>query len=182
MRFRLRKANGKTYRKHLCTKCDDEYQKKYTKPQGVKDRNRKSYLKRKERRARGEIVEIFLLEDCRRIDRKKGIKSDLDSEYIAEIIKDGCAYCGDIESRIGLDRIDNSLGHMKGNVNACCMRCNLIRRDMPYEAWLIVAPTMKIARESKAFGNWNVLFGNKKKTERGPDDKATGCYPAQPQG
>jgi hypothetical protein len=53
-----------------------------------------------------------------------------------------------------LDRIDNFIGHVKTNVQPACIRCNYLRRDMPYEAWLIVAEGVRQARKAGAFADW----------------------------
>jgi hypothetical protein len=53
-----------------------------------------------------------------------------------------------------LDRVDNSIGHIKSNVVPACTRCNYTRRDMPYEAWLLIAKSMRKAREAGMFDNW----------------------------
>jgi hypothetical protein len=71
------------------------------------------------------------------------------------VIGEPCVYCGEAEARRSLDRIDNSKGHTKANVVGSCERCNYVRRDMPYEAWLAVAPGMRIARELELFADWN---------------------------
>ncbi len=70
------------------------------------------------------------------------------------MISDPCSYCGSTELRMTLDRIDNDLGHLKSNVIACCTNCNYFRRDMPYLAWLKLAPGMREARELGLFGTW----------------------------
>lgn len=53
-----------------------------------------------------------------------------------------------------LDRIDNSLGHLQSNVLPSCERCNMVRRDMPFPAWLVVSKGMKEAYESGLFEGW----------------------------
>ena len=49
-----------------------------------------------------------------------------------------CTYCGNVmlgsytvrhPDQWTLDRIDNDYGHNKGNVLACCLKCNLQRRS-----------------------------------------------------
>jgi hypothetical protein len=53
-----------------------------------------------------------------------------------------------------VDRIDNNKGHLLTNVVPACLRCNLARGDMPYEAWLCLVPGLKEAREKGLFGAW----------------------------
>lgn len=40
------------------------------------------------------------------------------------------------------------------NVNVSCIRCNLIRRDMPIQAWEKICPAIRKAREDNLFGTW----------------------------
>jgi hypothetical protein len=53
-----------------------------------------------------------------------------------------------------LDRIDNTIGHVKTNVKPACIRCNLLRRNMPYAAWLMLVPAVKKARKFGLFDGW----------------------------
>ncbi len=110
---------------------------------------RKAKLRRKNK------PEKAILSDLKFSDKKKNLGSnDLDVEFVLATTKNGCFYCGDSKTRISLDRIDNSKPHNKDNVNPCCLRCNLMRRDMPYEAWMKLAPHIKQIYEEGLFGDW----------------------------
>jgi 5-methylcytosine-specific restriction endonuclease McrA len=80
--------------------------------------------------------------------------NDLTLEFVQDAIKDGCTYCGETTLRMTLDRIDNDLAHKQNNVVPSCIRCNYARGNMPYEAWLFLAPGMEAARKANAFGDW----------------------------
>jgi hypothetical protein len=54
---------------------------------------------------------------------------DLTAEEILVFITQPCVYCGTFTDNRGLDRIDNSLPHIKGNVQTACTDCNLMRGD-----------------------------------------------------
>jgi len=65
--------------------------------------------------------------------RKKKEFTLTEDEYNSEIAKP-CYYCQDLFGKdkgfgIGLDRIDNSIGYLPGNVVSCCKCCNLTRGD-----------------------------------------------------
>jgi len=75
-------------------------------------------------------------------------------EFIQNLISQGCIYCGETTLRMTLDRKDNDLAHVKTNVVPACIRCNYARGNMPYEAWLFLAPGMRAAREAGVFGDW----------------------------
>lgn len=47
-----------------------------------------------------------------------------------KMLSSECVYCGDnYMPNLGLDRIDNSKGHLKSNVVTCCYECNTARSD-----------------------------------------------------
>jgi len=81
----------------------------------------------------------------RAIDKKKGIEFNLTVNWYKENI-DGkaCHYCGDNESKIGCDRIDNKQGHVKLNVIPCCKLCNVTRMDnFTYNEMIILGETIR---------------------------------------
>lgn len=87
-------------------------------------------------------------------DKRKGRENDLDIAFVKEMISNPCRYCGRNAKFMTLDRIDNSIGHVRSNVVPCCRRCNLVRNSMPIEAWVVVAEGMKKATEMGLFGDW----------------------------
>lgn len=99
-------------------------------------------------------VEKWIYEDSRREDVKAGRENDLTLEYIAKSIQHGCLYCGENAIRMTLDRIDNQIGHTVVNTVPACIRCNYMRRNMPYRAWLVICPAVRLARELGAFEDW----------------------------
>lgn len=52
---------------------------------------------------------------------------DLTADEILTFITQPCVYCGTTKENRGLDRIDNSLPHVKGNVQTACGDCNIMR-------------------------------------------------------
>lgn len=122
-------------------------------------RERKEYMKEYACRISGwrkskQHVERWILQDARKWDAKHGMKFDLTKEFIQKMIKNGCEYCGENNLRMTLDRIDNTKGHTKDNVRPACIRCNYLRRDMPYQAWLRLFPVVREIRELGLFGEW----------------------------
>ena len=82
----------------------------------------KASNKRYSRTDRGSAV--FLRNAYQRVDA-----CDLTSKEIYELIVQPCVYCGTTENPRGLDRIDNALPHVKGNVRPACAPCNFARGD-----------------------------------------------------
>lgn len=95
-----------------------------------------------------------ILGDARRADKKRRRANDLDIDFIRNAICQPCSYCAEESLRMTLDRIDNSKGHTKGNVLPCCIRCNMARGNMPFEAWQYLVPGVRSARTAGAFGTW----------------------------
>lgn len=124
-------------------------------------RIRKSDREKQERMS-GHDRDKYIYADCKKADLKKDLHFNLDRSFIRDLIAPGCSYCGETDIRyLSLDRIDNSKGHTKDNVVAGCMRCNYVRGDMPYEAWLLLAPKMREARENDLFGDWHGPMANR---------------------
>lgn len=67
---------------------------------------------------------VFLRKAYQRIDA-----CDLTTAEVLEMISMPCVHCGTTDLPIGLDRIDNSKPHIKGNVAPSCAPCNFARGD-----------------------------------------------------
>lgn len=83
--------------------------------------------------------------------RRKKIEFSITKDSFKVYTKNNCEYCNSPPYKTqkkrrctpytynGLDRIDNSLGYIEGNVTTCCEICNKAKRDMPLEefiAWI----------------------------------------------
>jgi hypothetical protein len=157
--FGSRRVNGKKYKKHVCSSCSTRERKRFG-----RDKEKWALANRRYRQRAWENPKNrakFVLRDITKFDKKRGFQSDLDLDAVKGIISCSCTYCGETELKIGLDRIDNGRGHMRDNVVAACPRCNYLRRDMPYRAWLMLVPSVRLARESGAFHGWDG-FGRKR--------------------
>jgi hypothetical protein len=82
-------------------------------------------------------------------DKKKGFGNDLTLEFVRTTVESPCTYCGSSEEPRGLDRLDNSLGHLQSNVVPCCGTCNFTRGDRytPEEFALIGAAIAQIRKQ-----------------------------------
>ena len=132
----------------ICRLCDNknrvERYKKTPRSRARRDRiNAKARGWRKDRLR----VDKQILKDSRGNDKKKNRKNDLTHEFIRLEIMKGCSYCGDIDCRMTLDRIDN--------VIPSCVRCNYIRRDIPFDAWMVMVPSVREARIKGLFRSWD---------------------------
>ncbi len=137
----------------LCQPCRKVYNRGWY-AEHKEDACRKARNNRKVSRAKAIFVSTYYS------DRRKGREHNLDEATIEEIIADGCIYCLDKSSKMTIDRIDNSGGHIKSNVVASCCRCNWFRRDLPYEVWMLFVPVLRDARERGLLDGWNPATGN----------------------
>ena len=154
--FYVRMVNGSKAIKSICKLCENKRRWPRQKKRGeTYTKYNKAYdHKVSEWRRSGVDQDRWIWRDTRGWDRKHGFEPELTREEIRELIASGCLYCGETNLRMTLDRIDNSKGHCRGNVNPACIRCNYARRAMPYEAWLCLLPGLKEAREKRLFGDW----------------------------
>jgi|SRR5665213_3012806 len=71
----------------------------------------------------------------------------LSEDTVAELTKRNCHYCNGAPKQIsspkkvpwiynGIDRVDNSVGYVEGNVVPCCSTCNYMKRTMGVETFL----------------------------------------------
>jgi hypothetical protein len=95
-----------------------------------------------------------ILNNCRKADKLLGLKTTITREEIRELISKPCEYCETPEEKMGVDRKDNSRGHMPDNTVPCCLRCNALKRDMPWEAWIFLVPKIREAMQLGLFGDW----------------------------
>lgn len=157
--FYIRNEKGRAYFKSLCKKCDGVRRSKYRRDSAdpIKNTLRAERAKKKKRDERRDNIDPgkYILKDCRSSDKKKGRIGDLDRSFIDTMISKPCSYCGDINNKMTLDRIDNDLGHLKSNVVPACYRCNLFRGNMPYQAWICFSPVLKEVRLAGKMDGWN---------------------------
>lgn len=82
-------------------------------------------------------------------DAKKGRVFSVSFEEFKALSQMPCFYCGEERSNVcrhdkyfgefvynGLDRVDNALGHVVGNVVACCKTCNKAKLEMSVDQFL----------------------------------------------
>jgi hypothetical protein len=153
--FGNRTCNERVYLRSQCRKCESKKRKRCNTSPGAARKSQEKYLKKiSYMRANNIDVDRWILQDSKQSDKRKNLENNLDREFIREKIKDGCVYCGEAENRLTLDRIDNTIGHIKDNVVCACIRCNYIRGSMPYEAWNMLIPGIRKAKEKGYFGDW----------------------------
>ena len=86
----------------------------------------------------------------RSYDKAKGFDNDLTEDFATRLTTLPCEYCGTAEQIRGLDRIDNSLGHLQSNVVPCCHRCNTTRMDnFTHAEFKLLGPTLALIDKAR---------------------------------
>lgn len=66
----------------------------------------------------------------------RGYVVNLSLEDFSGIVATPCAYCGESEKRIGIDRIDNTKDYTKENSAPCCKTCNYMKKTMSVQDFI----------------------------------------------
>jgi len=75
---------------------------------------------------------------------------DLKFTDILDLIKKPCFYCDDTLDRIGTDRIDNSIGHIKTNIVPSCHSCNNSRlNNWSHQEMKLIGSAIKIIKQKR---------------------------------
>lgn len=82
---------------------------------------------------------------------RRKLEWNISIDDYSNLIKLPCNYCKNlfgkqVETGIGLDRLDNSLGYQFTNVVSCCRNCNVLRSNLlsPEETTLVVELIIKL--------------------------------------
>lgn len=79
--------------------------------------------------------------------KKRGLPFELPEMLAWDLVTDACYYCAAKTDRPnGIDRVDNTLGYVEGNVVTACRRCNVAKNDMSVAEFL--AWVNRIAKRS----------------------------------
>ncbi len=72
--------------------------------------------------------------------KQRGLAYELSKDEVLALVQARCHYCGDTgKPYVGIDRKDNNVGYVQGNVYPCCKRCNWAKGTEDYDefvAWL----------------------------------------------
>ena len=81
----------------------------------------------------------------------RGLAFELDKNYFYALTQKKCCYCGTKPSQVrkpreakklssyiynGIDRLDSSVGYVRGNCVPCCGTCNMMKREMDFQFWI----------------------------------------------
>jgi len=149
--FYTRTSGGKVYLASFCKRCDAR---RVRNPEYIKRKYKRHGEWAKRTRLLNQLQDKWIWTDSRKSDKIHGRENTMTRDFIRQLIKKGCSYCGEKTLRMTLDRIDNARGHTNDNVVAACVRCNDIRGNMPHSAWLCLCHGLRRARRQGLFADW----------------------------
>lgn len=138
-------SRGIGYYSSYCKTCDVK-----RKQERVSNFSKETYEKLKEYGRNWHKINKHksLLTVYKKFDFHRNLENDLTKEYIKEKILKSCSYCG--HPSTGLDRIDNSKGHLQSNCISCCWECNTARNDnFSYDEMLIIGKSIKQIKDNR---------------------------------
>lgn len=150
------------YRRTLCRTC------KYMRERMAREANpvfSKRYNDHQKRLYENNRV-FYKMRAYQSVDRRLGRKSITRQECIELLHDASCFYCGcDDLNQLGLDRIDNALGHEVANVVPCCSKCNNILGDIPYAAKLKLKDGLRAIAEEGLLADWTIPTVRRKESK-----------------
>jgi hypothetical protein len=157
-------GSDKLYRSPHCRSCMNKASRKRAIKRHGKNRSpaqkrnrakkRKVLAQARRDQVRGPIVAKLIIYQSRFRDKSNGLETDLTRSFVEKLISGPCHYCGEMQLKMTLDRIDNDVGHTVLNVLPACIRCNVVRNNIPFKVWELMVPVMRRAREEGLFGHW----------------------------
>lgn len=130
-------------RSSVCKICHLEITRNYKRKKRESEEYRKEEsMKQKERRVR--LWQNTLLHDC----RSRKLEVDIDVDYINYLFEtqNGKCYWFGVDliptinkkhpNQPSIDRLDNNIGYIKGNVVLSCYSANIGRNETDHQTWL----------------------------------------------
>lgn len=121
---------------HVCSTCYEEKPKEeFTFYKGAKGKQTREHRCKEclaYRARQGRLTAHSLYGQAVGTAKRRGLRWDIPEEEYAALRARPCDYCGFPVSPmgVGLDRLDEHLGYLLGNVVPCCVECNLARGVM----------------------------------------------------
>ena len=101
--------------------------------------------------------------------RRKGLEFTLSDSEIKNLLDGNCRYCGSEPCGIskkglkgsytysGIDRVDNTLGYVGGNVVSCCKQCNMAKGVMTEDQFMLKIQAFALTRRMR-LTSLNILY------------------------
>lgn len=146
--------------RNVCKKCKNKKQIASIKNNPERLKKYKEYHK-KYHKENNHIGKVKSYRTSDRKNKRESITLEEFKEMLAKTPK--CFYCGHSDPPdLGLDRLDNTLGHLKENVVICCEKCNHILTDLPLPAKLCLKEGLRKIEKDNLLLNWTIKTKRKK--------------------
>lgn len=144
--FYPRKDRSFGFRPH-CISCCKELSKTGWGKTSKEAKDRKNYVRKFDLHQRANA----LMSTYRRTDAKKGLAFNIDKITMLRRLDSECVYCGDsYMPNLGLDRVDNSIGHVHSNIVTCCYECNTARSNLfTFDEMKIIGQAIKKIKSTR---------------------------------
>lgn len=154
--FAAKMSRGVNENRHICIQCaKEEYREKYgwsTRTKTRQDRQMtgaSAYRITPMGRARRAIRRYDKIDAC-----------DLTPEEMLAMLGAPCVYCGTTVEDRGLDRLDNALPHVKGNVHPACAACNVARGNrFTVAEMMVIGAAIATVRAARPLGYKEPILG-----------------------
>lgn len=98
-------------------------------------KNHKEEINAKNAKWRKESVKGQFM-TCRRGAEIRNLDFLISLDEFEKTIRKPCNYCGTVEERRGIDRIDSNIGYLSNNIVPCCYPCNWMKNDLTVNEFL----------------------------------------------
>ena len=152
----------KGIRRNICYSCKGKKERLTRKTNPMREAKYKAYqsIYYKNNSWRGKV------KSYQSSDRRKNLQS-ISSFQFQELLRKNkvCHYCEENDLRyIGLDRLDNNLGHEPDNVVLCCEKCNNILGDLPNSEKQVLRFPLKEIKDKGLLREWVIPTKRRKQS------------------
>lgn len=105
----------------------------------------------------------YLEKNIRRDSKRRKIEYNLNYAEFESLVTGECFYCGRKPSSLfqervgskcrcyynGIDRVDNTIGYLSGNVVTCCRVCNKSKHTQTYDDFVLMCHKISLMHQIK---------------------------------
>lgn len=84
--------------------------------------------------------------------KRRGLIFDISLKEFIKITSSKCHYCG--EDGYGVDRLDSTIGYIKGNIVSACSTCNLMKQSMSEQEFIDKCEQITNTWKRSAISTW----------------------------
>jgi len=124
--------NGSNGVRTTCKECRKIEKEEYLSRDYVIEKNKKYYQDNKteirERTSKHRFTLNGQFHEYKKSAKKRKINFEIVETDCQPFFNSICDYCGDNYNGLGIDRLNNDIGYVLGNLVPCCYTCNLMKR------------------------------------------------------